>query len=304
MPVKILINAPENSLPEDTIRADVAWKLFLPDNHGDIPGLGKGRIEPIRHWLWWELSRKLGFLHPAPESMVYIAAPALTEAGMEFLVRTCSLWTNEVYAINGDGEFDLEETGKNLWTAPVVNIHDSYEGHSALGKLTEKTDEGEHTFFSPVLGASKAFIRKYTIKEGETYSRYHSHTAREELYLVMKGTGTIRIAGHSVQIREGDLVSKPTGPDISTQFLADRGEQLQILDIEIWQDDERKTKDLVHYPDHAELDLFGEGWNLMIPSDAIMGFEDAMNNYQTGYRRKIDGSWESKDIPGLKKREK
>ena len=59
MAVVIIEDPPKDMRPEKAIRADVAWKLFLPDHMGDIPAIGKGKIEPIRHWLWWELSRKI-----------------------------------------------------------------------------------------------------------------------------------------------------------------------------------------------------------------------------------------------------
>lgn len=305
MAVKILIDPPKNIRPEDAIRADVAWKLYFPDSMGDLPSSGNGRLEPFRHWLWWELSTRLGFLRKDSPEIVYILTPPLTEAGKEFIVRTCSFWADEVFEVTpGNDSYDVNRSGKNIWTAPIVNLNDNYGANSAIGKMSESTDKGTHTPISQVLGANKSFIRTYTIKPGNTFSRFHSHTAREEFYLVLKGKGSARIGGHKVEIKEGDLISKPLGPDLSSQFLADLGEDLKIMDVEIWPEDEKKSKDLVAYPDHSELDLFGEGWNFMIPSDAISPFKDAMENYGTGYRRKLDGSWEPKEIPGLEKRKK
>lgn len=305
MPIKILIDPMGDAIPKDAIRVDLAWNLFLPNNSGDLPELGKGGIEKFRHWLWNELSGKLGFLHKGFEKDAVLAAPTLTGAGKEFLLRTCSFWSNGVYIISPNGgDLDLNNIGENLWIPPIVNVDGEHTADSTIGRLTETEGMASHTFYAPLLGATKSFMRTYAISEGGTYSRFHSHTAREEIYLVLEGAGTARIGNHHVQIKKGDFISKPTGPDLPTQFLADRGESLKIMDIEIWPEDERKSKDLVHYPDHEELDLFGEGWNLMIPSEAIMSFEDAMDNYDSGYKRNIDGTWEPKDIPGFKKREK
>lgn len=301
--IKILIDPPKNVRPENSIRADVAWKLYLPDYMGDIPPFVKAKVTAFRHWLWWELSTRLGYLRPDKPDAVYILTPTLTEASREFIIRTASFWADEVYAVApGDGAYDIENAGENLWTPPVVNLNRSYGSSSAVGVMHEEMESGDHNFYSHVLGATRSFIRTYVIKNGSTYSRFHSHTAREEFYLVLKGKGSARIGGHKVEIGEGDLISKPLGPDLSSQFLADLGEDLRIMDVEIWPDDERKSKDLVSYPDHGELDLFGEGWNFMIPSDAINPFQDAMDNYGTGYRRKLDGTWEPKEVPGLEKR--
>ena len=49
---------------------------------------------------------------------------------------------------------------------------------------------------------------------------------------------------------------------------------------------------------------FDEGWNIMIPDEAIHGVEDSMKNYEVGYFRHIDGSWEPRDLPGFPKRKK
>ncbi len=305
MPVIIIEDPPKNMRPNGAIRADVAWKLFLPDFMGDIPPIGKGKMEPIRHWLWGELSKKHGFMRDEESTTSHILTPPLTPEGREFLIRTCSLWTNSVYVIEAKGnQVDISVTGENLWTPPVVNVNGRPPVHSAFSKLTGGEEGDRDTHFSPLLGAGKSYVRAYNIETNGTYARFHSHTAREELYLILKGKGTIRIGAHNVSVKEGDLIAKPTGPDISTQFLADKGESMRVLDIEIWPDDERTSKDAVLYPDHEELDLFGQGWNFTVPSVTIIDALDAMSHYDTGYRRKADGSWEPKDIPGHRKREK
>lgn len=305
MTIKILIDPPKNVRPDGAIRADVAWKLFLPDFMGDLPKTGMHRIRKLRHWLWGELGEKLGYMKVNAADSVYILTPELSAAGKEFLIRTCSLWDDEVVTVQGkNGEYDIGKSSENLWTAPVVNVNKPPEDGSALSYLHESLVEGSHTFFSPILGATKSFVRAYTIAEGNTYSRFHSHTVREELYLILNGNGTLRVSGHRTAVTEGDLISKPLGPDISTQFLADRGEALRVLDIEIWPDDEKRTKEVVGYPDHGELLFSGTGWDIIAPSDSLMDLEDSMKNYDAGYRRNRDGSWTPADVPGVKKREK
>lgn len=305
MSVKILIDPPKNVRPEGAIRADVAWKLFMPDTMGDIPGEWTRDSESLKRWLWNTLAKRLGFLHPAPEREIFVLTPELTTAALDFMVRTCSFWSNEIYAVQSkDGLMNIEEKGTNLWKPPVVNALDVPGNDPMLEKLATNHHGVFHSYLSPLLGSGKSNVRTYTLAPGETFARFHSHTAREELYLVLKGKGSVRIAEHVAEIKEGDLISKPTGPDIATQLLADKGTDLKILDIEIWPDAEKNSKDFVRYPDHRELDLFGEGWDLMIPSDTVMGVEDSMRNYSSGYERHSDGSWTPKDIPAAKKRKK
>ena len=306
MSVIIIEEPPKDMNLEDAIRSDLAWQLFLKTSTGSIPKIEEGDIGQFRHWLWSELSKKLGFLGKSRDVTVSVIAPRLSDEGREFLIRTCSLWTNSVYLISCGGKnVDLGNPGENLWTPPIVNVKNIGNAGPALVKLTSTNSyNGTDTHYSPLLGAGKSYVRAYTIKSGGTYARFHSHTAREELYLILSGGGSVRIADHKVPVAEGDLVAKPLGPDISTQFLADEGQDMRVLDIEIWPEDEMTSKDLVSYPDHEELDLFGQGWSFTIPSHTVQSYDDAMSHYGTGYRRLRDGSWEPKDIPGFKKREK
>ena len=302
MSVILLLDPPKDVRPEGALRGDVAWKLFMPETIGDIPRLGHSGVSQFRHWLWNGLSSREGFLKKE-KGEVYLILPPLTEPAMEFVVSICSLWSGEVYSVEqADGKYDLTRTGKNLWKAPVVNLNRHPEEGTFLGKMTETLADGFHTFYSGLLGETKSFIRTYTLKPGQTYARFHSHTAREELYLVLKGSGSVRIGDSKVRVTEGDLISKPLGPDISSQFLADQNGELRILDIEIWPDVEKNSKDAVAYPDHGELDLFGPGWELTVPLDSMIGAGDAIANYDTGYWRKADGTWEPRDIPGFKRR--
>ncbi len=282
----------------NVIRVDTAWDLFLPGSKGDLNADSIADVEMLKNWLWRQLGRKLGYLKRRDGTKVTVVLPEISKAGLEFIVRTCSFWSDEIY---------MEEKGnrkKNLWIAPVLNVFDIPGKSDSLSKLASWHHNAFHSLLSPILGSAKSNIRTYLIPSGMTFARFHSHTSREEFYLVLEGKGSARISDHKVSIQKGDLISKPTGPDLSTQLLADLGDDLRILDVEIWPDIDKRSKDLVHYPDHGELDLFGEGWNMMVPDEAIMSFEDSMGNYETGYVRHLDGSWDPKEIPGFPIRKK
>ena len=234
------------------IRVDLAWDLFLPGSDGDLPEEKFHDIDMLKNWLWRHLGRKLGYLKNDQSIPVTVLLPKLSKAGLDFVVRTCSFWSDEIYLLpesNGTAR-------KNLWTAPVVNVFDVPGKSDSLSKLTSLNHRALHSMLSPILGSGKSNIRTYLIPPGMTFARFHSHTSREEFYLVLEGKGNVRIGGHKLEVKKGDLISKPTGPDLATQFLADLGEDLRVLDVEVWPDIDKRSKDLVHYPDHGELDLF------------------------------------------------
>ncbi len=283
------------------IHADKAWELFLPDCVGDIQDTWKSDSELFKNWLWRQLGKNMGFMRSKKDVNVKVIIPETTKAGLEFIVRTCSFWSDEVFLMSTPSGREIK---KNLWHPPVVNLIDIPGKSTLLGKISSDHHGAFHSLISPILGSAKSNIRTYLIPKGKTFARFHSHSIREEFYYVVKGKGSARVGGHKVAIVEGDLISKPTGPDMPTQLLADMGSELRILDVEIWPDIDKRSKDLVHYPDHGELDLFGEGWDTMIPDEAASGLEDSMANYESGYQRHLDGSWESKEIPGFPARRK
>ncbi len=301
MPIVFLIDPDKKVRPEGAIRADVAWKLFLPDIMGDISTKYRKGLSKFVQWLWGELSDRLGFLRKAPAQDVYVITPPLTPAAMELVARIASMWSDAVHAIEKPDEgTDLKSAGKNLWTPPVINLGAS--STPLIKSMTMEHHDGDTTFLMPALGSSKAFMRTYLIRRGMCYSRLHSHSAVEEHYFVLEGKGTLRYGAHSVDLISGDLVSKPIGPDNYSQFIADKGSEMKILDIEVWPDTRNDTKDAVLYPDHKELLLRGQGWGSIIQSDTLMPPDDFGINYDTGYERQKDGSWKAKKIPGLKER--
>lgn len=303
MTIRILVDPPKEVRPKDAMRADVAWKLFLPETMGDIPGRWSERCDQMKRWIWEELSARFGHMRPEPEGVMYVITPELTDGGLEFILRTCSYWSDEVYVVrNPAPELESLDWGANLWVPPVISVSGFKDESKLLSKMAGDHHQAFHALLSPAFGVSKTNIRTYWIPPGKTFARFHSHTAREELYLILDGAGSARISGHSVSIKPGDLISKPTGPDIPTQILADRGEMVKVLDIEIWPDTQRRSKDVVHYPDHGEIDLFGEGWGATIPDRTLKGVGDSMRNYDSGYSLQADGTWKPANIPGLKRR--
>ena len=301
--ILILMDPPKSLRPPGALRADVAWKLFFPDEMGHISMASFRTVDKFKRWLWEELSSKGGHLTPNTDEPTIIIAPTMTSEAQDFINRICSYWSDQIfYPEVKDGQIDMNRKGENRWIPPVLSTEGIQQPGSSLSVFHQSFEEGDNTFLSTSFGPSRIFARRYNIKPDQTYSRFHSHSFTDELYLVIKGKGTLRIAGHNVRISKGDLIDKPVGPDISTQFLADLGEELAILDIEVGPVDSRGFKDMVSYPDHRELLFERGGWNFVIPYDNIMPAKDLYENYESGYKRNRDGSWEPKDVPGFKKR--
>ncbi len=94
------------------------------------------------------------------------------------------------------------------------------------------------------IGCEKIYVNMDYVKPGAESVKYHSHSKQEEFFLIISGKGILRINGEELSIKKGDVISKPSGKDISHQFINNSLEILQILDIGT-----REKDDIITYPD-------------------------------------------------------
>ena len=283
---------------EGAIRVDLAWQLFF-ESRTSIPE-GHGRpLLPFTNWLWDELGRKAGNLNKNSREEVVMTIPALNEPALDFLVRISSFWSNDV-RVRKEGS-----DSENLWRKPLINVLNDEKLEGAEHSLALKEEGYFERYFMPLLGPGRAFFRVEIIPKGESSARYHSHSTVDEYYLILEGSGTLRYNDKDVVVKRGDLIGKPTGPDATSQIIADRGETLRILDMEVWHDRPYFSKDLVLNPDFNEIMMRGPGWGALVPADALIASDDFRKHYDEGYKRTRDGGWvPSKNRGHTKVREK
>ena len=58
-----------------------------------------------------------------------------------------------------------------------------------------------------------------TVAPGKRSCPYHFHHAQEEMFIVLEGRGTLRVAGEMLPLREGDVVFIPPGPEYPHQIV-------------------------------------------------------------------------------------
>lgn len=269
---------------EGSIRVDLAWQLFF-DSKPSIPE-GHGRnLLPFTNWLWDELGRKAGNLNKNAQKELFLTVPALSPQSLDFLLRIASFWADDIRTNYGG------EVSENLWTRPVVNVFDDQNLSGAEKSLSYRDEEGFERYFMPLLGPGRAFFRVEVVNEGESAARFHSHTAIDEYYLILEGSGTLRFNDKEEEVKKGDLIGKPAGPDATSQLVADMGVPLRILDMEVWHERAYFSKDFVLTPDFNEIFMKGQGWGALVPIESLIGPEDFRKHYSEGYKRAKDGSW-------------
>lgn len=83
-----------------------------------------------------------------------------------------------------------------------------------------------------------------TVAPGKRSCPYHFHHAQEEMFIVLEGSGTLRVSGEMLPLRAGDIAFIPAGPDYPHQIINTSAAPLKYLSI--------STKDMpeiCEYPD-------------------------------------------------------
>ncbi|GAB7126018.1 cupin domain-containing protein [Silvimonas sp. JCM 19000] len=106
-------------------------------------------------------------------------------------------------------------------------LYDSMCARLALGTVARK------------LGASVD-----TVAAGKMSCPYHAHHAQEEMFIIVQGHGTLRVADTHVPVKAGDVIFIPPGPEYPHQLINTSDAPLQYLSIST-----RDTPEIVEYPD-------------------------------------------------------
>src|SRR3989304_3431045 len=78
--------------------------------------------------------------------------------------------------------------------------------------------------FAPVGGhleSKKLGFNVTVIPPGKRAFPYHAHRGNEEMFHILEGEGSIRIAGETHKIRKGNFISLPPGRDSAHQIIND-----------------------------------------------------------------------------------
>ena len=96
--------------------------------------------------------------------------------------------------------------------------------------------------------ARKLGVTVDVLAPGKRGCPYHLHHAQEELFLVLEGEGSLRVAGELLPVKTGDLVFIPPGPDHPHQFINTSAAPLKYLSIST-----QERPEVCEYPDSGKV---------------------------------------------------
>lgn len=102
--------------------------------------------------------------------------------------------------------------------------------------------------------AKKLGISVDTVAPGKQSCPYHFHHAQEELFIVIEGEGTLRVAGEMLPVRTGDVVFIPPGPEYPHQFINTSTRPMKYLSVST-----RESPEVCEYPDSGKYLAMAKG---------------------------------------------
>ena len=126
----------------------------------------------------------------------------------------------------------------------IRNIHDLPLERSERAPLYDSSGSR----LAPGTAAQKLGASYDVIAPGKRACPYHFHHAQEEMFLILKGNGTLRVAEELIPVKEGDVIFIPPGEAYPPQLINTSEADLAYFSIST-----REHPELVEYPDSGKL---------------------------------------------------
>ncbi len=95
--------------------------------------------------------------------------------------------------------------------------------------------------------AHKLGVSLDIVPPGKVTCPYHLHHAQEEMFIILEGEGTLRVAGERVPVRAGDVIAIPPGPEYPHQLVNTSNAAMKYLSIST-----QETPEVCEYPDSTK----------------------------------------------------
>ncbi len=136
-----------------------------------------------------------------------------------------------------------------LRTKLIRNLHTAKLDLFQRGTLYESLG----TSFTEGLATRDLGCAYDIVPPGKRVAPYHLHHAEEELFVILEGSGTLRVAGELLPVGAGDVIAIPAGPEYPHQILNTSDAPLRYLSIST-----RRSPEVCEYPDSGKVNAFAE----------------------------------------------
>jgi uncharacterized cupin superfamily protein len=142
----------------------------------------------------------------------------------------------------------------------VVNLDEVKLEHFAKGD----TFESNSVRLGSLLGAKDLGYSYDVVPPGKRACPFHSHRGEEEMFFIVRGSGTLRYGGETRRIRAGDVICCPTGgPETAHQIVNDSDAELAYMSVSTMM-----AVEVCEYPDSKKIGAYGGGLRHVTRTDS------------------------------------
>ena len=117
--------------------------------------------------------------------------------------------------------------------------------------------------------ASKLGAGYDELPAGKRSCPYHYHLAQEEMFIILEGAGTLRVAEQMLPVRAGDVVFIPPGPEYPHQFINTSAAVMKYLSVST-----QERPELCVYPDSGKVGAYANGVRVIQRLQANLDYWD------------------------------
>jgi uncharacterized cupin superfamily protein len=175
--------------------------------------------------------------------------------GLTWLPRARAWWNgphwlphdgpNPFKAEEAAGPLELPEP-ESTRPATIANVEDVAPRHAQRGDVA-----GERRRLTDALGARHSLLHRLVVEPGALSYPPHCHSAEEELFVVLDGSGSLLLGDDEHPVRAGSLVARPPGTGVAHAFRAG-DEPLTLLAYS-----DRDPSDICFYPRSNKVSIRG-----------------------------------------------
>ncbi len=113
--------------------------------------------------------------------------------------------------------------------------------------------------------AKKMGLSVDILPAGKRACPYHFHYVEEEIFIVLEGSGTLRVAGEMLPISAGDAIFIPPGPTFPHQIINTSDAPLKYLSVST-----HAEAEICEYPDSGKYLAFAKSGSETLLNDGRM----------------------------------
>jgi len=113
--------------------------------------------------------------------------------------------------------------------------------------LREPLYDSQRARLAPGTAARKLGASIDILAPGKRVCPYHLHHAQEEMFVILDGAGTLRVAGEMLPVKAGDVIFIPAGPDYPHKIINTSDARLKYLSVSTME-----APEICEYPDSGK----------------------------------------------------